>query len=102
MAFTSGASNLVVNDTNNFTDIFVQNLQTGKNELISKAADGSSSNNLSYFSAVSADGQFVAFTSAASNLVANDGNSYADAFVRNRKTGKTTRVSVSSEGTEAV
>ncbi|KAF0092986.1 MAG: hypothetical protein FD128_2718, partial [Hyphomonadaceae bacterium] len=102
VAFNSGASNLVANDTNNFTDIFVQDLQTGKNELISKAADGTPSNDLSYFSAISADGRFVAFTSAASNLVANDTNTSADAFVRNRKTGKTTRVSVSSAGTEAV
>lgn len=103
MAFRSAANNLVANDGNGFTaDIFVQNIQTGKNELVSKAFDGTSANDMSYFSAISADGQYVAFTSAASNLVANDGNHYADVFVRNRKTGKTTRASVSSAGTEAV
>jgi Tol biopolymer transport system component len=100
VAFTSAASNLVVGDGNGFTDIFVQDIQSGKNELITKALDGSSANEMSYYSALSADGQFVAFSSAASNLVANDKNNLADAFVRNRKTGKTTRVSVSSAGKE--
>src|SRR4051794_7414427 len=50
---------------------------------------------------ISADGRFVAFESAASNLVKGDRNDLWDVFVRDRKTGRTTRVSVSSAGTEA-
>ncbi len=74
--------------------------QTQTTELISKDSQGVASNNISYFSAISADGNVIAFSSTASNLVANDNNGYADIFVHNRKTSKTTRVSVSSTGTE--
>jgi len=50
--------------------------------------------------ALSADGRFVAFDSNASNLVPGDGNGRTDVLVRDRVDGLTTRVSVSSTGTE--
>lgn len=50
---------------------------------------------------ISANGRYVAFTSAASNLVGGDTNGALDAFVRDRKTGETRRVSVSSAGVQA-
>ncbi len=49
---------------------------------------------------VSADGRYVAFTSAAGNLVANDSNSSADVFYRDRTAGTTVRLSVASDGTQ--
>ncbi|MGI8685316.1 MAG: hypothetical protein ACR2MO_09555 [Acidimicrobiales bacterium] len=51
---------------------------------------------------VSADGQIVAFTSSATNLVPNDTNAALDVFVRNRVAGTTVRASVAGDGTEAV
>jgi len=51
---------------------------------------------------VSADGQIVAFTSSATNLVPNDTNATLDVFVRNRAAGTTVRASVAGDGTEAV
>jgi hypothetical protein len=48
--------------------------------------------------AISADGRFVAFVSDAANLVRGDTNGYSDVFVHDRRTGGTTRVSVSSRG----
>ncbi|MCB2189885.1 MAG: hypothetical protein KQJ78_26015 [Deltaproteobacteria bacterium] len=51
--------------------------------------------------AVSGDGRHVAFNSLASNLVSGDTNGAFDVFVRDRLTGITTRVSVSSSGGEA-
>src|SRR5438093_12721190 len=51
--------------------------------------------------AVTADGRDGRFSSDARNLVANDTNGQTDAFVRDRLTGKTTRVSVSSSGAQA-
>jgi len=55
--------------------------------------------------AISDDGRFVAFTSFASNLVANDTNGPAnggsDVFVRDLASGVVVRVSVSSSGAEA-
>lgn len=49
---------------------------------------------------ISADGRFVAFYSDAANLVAGDGNAAGDGFVRDRKAGRTKRVSVASHGTQ--
>ena len=51
--------------------------------------------------AVSTDGRYVAFASAASNLVAGDTNGAIDVFVRDRQSGTTERVSVASDGTQA-
>ena len=45
--------------------------------------------------------RYLAFESDASNLVAGDSNAARDIFVRNTRTGVTTRVSVDSAGTEA-
>ena len=50
--------------------------------------------------ALSGDGQIVAFTSAATNLVAGDSNGIADIFVHDRATAVTTRVSVASNGAQ--
>lgn len=102
IAFRSAASNLIAGDANgSISDIFVYDTQTGKVELISKSSSGVQGNNLSHFAAISADGNVIAFSSEASNLVSNDTNGYADVFVRNRKTGKTVRASVSSAGVQA-
>jgi Tol biopolymer transport system component len=48
--------------------------------------------------AVSANGRFIAFDSDASNLVASDTNRHPDVFIRDRRTGTTKRVSVTSDG----
>jgi Tol biopolymer transport system component len=53
-----------------------------------------------YRPVISADGRFVAFESAVADLVAGDTNSSPDIFVRDRSTGITERVSVSSAGVE--
>src|SRR5439155_26294380 len=48
--------------------------------------------------ALSAHGRYVAFQSSATNLVPHDTNRLGDVFVRDRRTGRTTRVSVDSRG----
>jgi cysteine-rich repeat protein len=48
--------------------------------------------------ALSADGQVVAFSSAATNLVGGPRSPYIHVYVRDRRTGATERVSVSSDG----
>src|SRR5688572_18087462 len=50
--------------------------------------------------AFSADGRFVAFVSATTNLVTGDTNGATDIFVRDRLSGSTERVSVSSAGAQ--
>jgi Tol biopolymer transport system component len=65
-------------------------------EVVSPDSAGGAANAPSFSPDVSADGRFVAFASNASDLVAGDTNGAADVFVRDRQTGSTTRVSVSS------
>ena len=62
---------------------------------------GTQGNGESYNPAISADGRYVTFHSLASNLVPGDTNGFHDIFVRDRLTGQTTRVSVSSGGAQA-
>ena len=103
VAFSSLAPNLVRGDTNRISDIFVRDLATGKTTRISVdnrgrqarcRADACESTE----PALSAHGRYVAFESSATNLVRRDTNRLADVFVRDRRTGRTTRVSVDSHG----
>jgi hypothetical protein len=59
-----------------------------------QARDGTFANAPVYAGALSADGRWVMFTTAASNLVPGDTNGAEDVFVRNRATGRTSRISV--------
>ena len=45
------------------------------------AFDGSQGDNRAFSAVISGDGQSVAFTSLAENLVANDSNGFSDIFV---------------------
>src|SRR6266545_1948756 len=104
VAFESGATNLVSDDTNNVGDIFVHDRQTGQTERVSVDSHGNQGNSVSYDPSISADGRFVAFYSLASNLVDGvdgDTNNTYDVFVHDRQTGQTTRVSVDSNDTQA-
>jgi Tol biopolymer transport system component len=100
VAFQSIATNLVANDTNGHTDVFVFDRQTGQLERVSLENSGLQGNNDSFSPAISADGRCVAFTSSASNLVVGDTNQTRDVFVRDRWLGTTERVSVDSYGNE--
>jgi tricorn protease-like protein len=96
----SDASNLVAGDTNAFADVFVNDRETGKTKRVSVSSAGTEGNDGSYDPCISADGRFVAFSADATNLVAGDEDKGAsDIFVHDRETGKTTLVSVSSDGT---
>ena len=102
VAFESLASNLVPGDVNNVRDIFVHDRKTGKTTRVSVRSNGEQGNIHSLQPSISADGRFVAFTLNATNLVpGGDTNTVPDIFVHDRKTGKTTRVSVQSNGDEA-
>jgi Tol biopolymer transport system component len=100
VAYDSSANNLVPGDSNGSTDIFVFDRQLSRTERVSVASNGTQSNGLSWYPSISADGRYVAFTSSATNLVPGDGNGVFDAFVRDRISGTTERVSVSSAGVE--
>src|SRR5690606_542044 len=100
VAFSSLASNLVEDDGNGSYDVFVHDLQSESISRVSLDSNGSEGDGDSFEPAMSPDGRFISFTSRATNLVADDTNGVADVFVHDRQTGETTRVSVSSDGTE--
>jgi Tol biopolymer transport system component len=101
VVFDSAASNLVAGDTNNTPDIFVRDRLNGTTERVSVDSGGVQSNGFSACASISVDGRYVAFESAASNLVAGDTNGKQDVFVRDRQTGTTERVSVATGGGQA-
>jgi Tol biopolymer transport system component len=68
----------------------------GTTALMTIGSAGEQANDNTVYSAVSGNGRFVVFASSASNLVSGDTNEAADVFVRDRATGTTSRVSVSS------
>ena len=100
VAFMSYARNLVAGDTNGVYDVFVYDRSTGLTERVSVDSSGAEGNGVSGDPAISADGQVVVFMSNASNLVSGDTNGKRDAFVHDRATGITERVSVDSSGAE--
>jgi len=106
VVFHSDATNLVVGDTNAFHDIFVRDRQAGTTQRVSVATGGAQAigppSGEILYSAISADGRFVAFDSDATNLVVGDTNGVSDVFVRDRQAGSTVRVSVAAGGAEGV
>lgn len=92
--FESAASDLVANDTNGANDVFVLDLIKGTTSLVSISNTGGNAGGTSRGSVMTPDGRYVAFVSAASNLVPGDTNNIADVFVRDLQAGTTMLVSV--------
>jgi len=101
VVFESNAK-LAPADTNNFTDVYLRDRVAKATRLISVGRNGRQGNNdTSYRPAISSDGRFVAFRSAASNMVADDTNRAYDVFVRDRVADVTRRVSVGPNGRQS-
>jgi len=102
VAFASQASNLVPRDTNDDWDVFVRDRKRHVTRRVSVSSSGHQARrhgaNPPPSSGISADGRYVAFVAAASNLVPRDTNGVPDVFVRDRKRHTTRRLSVSSTG----
>lgn len=98
VAFHSWADNLVAEDSNLDIDVFLHDLQTGETTMLSVNSKGKQANKASFGPSLSADGRYIAFNSEATNLVEGDTNDITDVYLYERETGKTTRVSVSSQG----
>lgn len=102
-AFVSEAENMVNGDTNGVRDVFVRDRETSLTKRVSVASNGAQGNGDSGYWCgldISADGRYIAFVSAADNLVNNDTNNANDVFVHDQTTGTTSRVSVASDGTQ--
>ena len=102
VAFSSLASDIVAGDTNRASDIFVHDRQQGTTARVSVGPGGVQADGPSLiFPSISRDGRYVAFTSQATNLVPADTNGKADAFVHDRQTGTTSRVSIGPGGAQS-
>jgi Tol biopolymer transport system component len=105
--FRSSAANLVPGDTNGVADVFVRDRQLGVTTRVSIAANGGQSPADSGAPDISDDGRYVVFSTRAALvpedthtcLAASEGCS--DLYVHDRVTGRTSRVSVSTQGTQA-
>lgn len=102
IAFHSDASNLVLGDGNGGRDIFIHDRLSGQTTLVSRDTNGIAGNNMSADPSISADGRYIAFWSAAANLVPGDTNNDWDVFVRDLQLGVTSRVSIASNGSQAL
>jgi WD40 repeat protein len=89
VAFASDASDIIDGDANGVSDVFLRDTCTGAPEgctpatiRISVALDGAEANGASASPTISADGRYIAFDSAARNLVADGSSAPTGAFVR--------------------
>jgi Tol biopolymer transport system component len=99
VVFDSQATNFVHPDTTGgFDDIFLRDRATGKTVLVSVSSAGVQGFGQSADPLISRNGRFVAFASAAANLVPGDTNKRTDVFLRDLKVGKTARVSLGPGG----
>jgi Tol biopolymer transport system component len=94
VAFVSLASNLVSGDTNGRSDAFVRDRIERHTFRVSVSSAARQGNGPSFRPDLSAQGRFVTFRSAATNLVPGDTNHQVDIFVRDRLLNATKRASV--------
>ena len=98
VAFESDASNLVVGDTNGVSDVFLHDRSSGETTRRSVSTGGAQGNGISYSPCLSADGQWLAFGSQATTLIALANNFGGHVFLHERATGITLLVSTSITG----
>jgi RHS repeat-associated protein len=101
IVFQSDAPNLVPNDSNGTTDVFLYDRGTGRTSLVSINAAGTlSGNGPSIDPHITPDGRYVVFRSSATDLVsAQTVSGFADVYVRDLVAGTTRLASVNSSGT---
>lgn len=88
--FESRASNLVTNDFNGATDVFVRDLEAGVTRLVSiNAAGTASADGPSESPSISTNGRVVAFASNGANLVPGATNRLGEIYVRDWAAGVT-------------
>jgi Tol biopolymer transport system component len=101
VAFITSASNLHRDDSDDAFDVFVRDLKMDRTVLVSRAsgpagAKGNATQSNGINASISANGRFVAFDSAASNLDPDDTDTDPDVFVRDLETAETVLVSRAS------
>ncbi|HZV36239.1 MAG TPA: hypothetical protein VFB72_16805 [Verrucomicrobiae bacterium] len=97
--FESTASNIVAGTKNFYNNLFMRDVVNGVTTLVSVNTNGVGGNGSSHSAVMSPDGRFVAFVSAASDLVTNDSNNLEDVFVRDMELASTVLASPGAMGT---
>lgn len=99
IVFESDADNLVPNDNNGTTDVFVHDRKRGRTWRVSISNDGEEGGLASFSPDISSDGKWITFCSRANNLVEGHEGDYIDVFVCPVKgRNKLTMISVNSSG----
>jgi hypothetical protein len=101
VSFVEDAANLVPGDTNGVRDVFLRDRQSGLTERVSLSSGEAQQNGHATSAAISANGNFVAFLSDATNLVSGDTNALRNVFVRNRGAGTTERIDMRYDGRQS-
>jgi Tol biopolymer transport system component len=102
VVFDSSSKTFDVDDVNIYSEIFLRDTVNGTTTRINLSVSGTYANSSSVSPSISADGRYIVYQSAADNLVANDTNNMWDIFLFDRQTSVTTRVSVTSAGTQGI
>lgn len=98
VVFQSEASDLVDDDGNGVTDVFLRDRVLGTTTRISVDVDGNDGDGASLRPCMTPDGRYVVFQSDATDLVVGDINGVPDVFIRDLSSQTTSRVSVDSSG----
>jgi Tol biopolymer transport system component len=97
IAFDSQSTSLVSGDSGAFTDVFVHDLWTATTVRASLTWNGQEANNYAYHATISANGNMVGFTSAASNMTL-EGAIVQSVYVRDKSLGTVMRWGESATG----
>lgn len=100
LVFVSHANNLVTNDDLGlWLDVFVHDLVTSNTVLVSVSSNGvGGANSDANYPSISSNGQFVAFSSRADNLVPGTSNGFTSILVRDLAAGQTLLASRDTNG----
>jgi Tol biopolymer transport system component len=99
VVFASESDDLVAEDGNDASDVFLRDRLLGTTVRVSvNTDDGGDASGASAYPCISDNGRYIAFGSVAGDLVDGDGNGLEDVFVWDRVAGTMTRVSVAADG----
>jgi Tol biopolymer transport system component len=98
VAFHSNAPNLVPDDSNRVSDVFVKNLTDGRIVRVSTSASGAQGDSFSDSPTFSPDGLALAFRSDSSNLLPGNTRGW-NLYLKRLDTGEIANVSAAPDGT---
>ncbi|MCE5315723.1 MAG: malectin domain-containing carbohydrate-binding protein [Armatimonadota bacterium] len=97
VCFTTNSTALVPGPEDYIFQAYARDVSGEETILASCSVGGNAGNDESYFSAISGDGNYVAFSSFATNITP-DGSTTEHVYVKNLQTGSINRASVNSDG----